>query len=348
MIPLDPYLSDVKEKLIEAKEYLEGKRVSTGIVVTLVFDVIMITLERMVIDRKGVKPIEQLRKEKRVYFDSLVGILNAEGVKISNVTELEILRDLRNKVVHDGYKPTEQNAKWAYKVAETFVSQNYPEVIQFVSERKGVSLAPVSLQIRHEPRVDEIAFWNEVFFKGFDMWIKKYESQDEDYYKYERNLRESLWKCFENVVEEKGLPLNGIQQNKAVVGRTRVDFLLGNVVSFEVKFEPDYPNMPSTRKPVTNVVLKTPDEEVAKYSGLTDEEVQTRLYEVELDFLKLLALKKKGIPYNYLLCLDEDGRLYRNLPNSFRTRIVKQLVIPWKSIHRGIDGREVHYFLWQA
>lgn len=187
----------------------------------------------------------------------------------------------------------------------------------------------------------------EIFSKGFDLWINLYTSNDE-YYKYEGNLCMSLMKCFWKVAEEKGLPLEGIQQEVRVVGNTRVDFLLGNELSFEVKFEPDYPGMPITRKPVTNVVLKIPDREVARYAGLTDGETRMRLYEVELDFLKLLAHKKIGIPYNYLLCLDEDGRLYRNLAKSFKTHRVKQLFIPWKSIRRGIDSREVYYFLWQA
>lgn len=189
--------------------------------------------------------------------------------------------------------------------------------------------------------------WNEVFSKGIDQWINLYTSGDK-YYEYERDLCLSLIGCFRKVAEEKELPREGIQQEITVVGKTQVDFLFGTEVSLEVKFEPDYPDMPRTRKPVTNVVLKTPDREVAKFAGLTDEEAQMRLYEIELDFLKLIAHKKKDIPYNYLLCLDEDGRLYRTLGNSFRSRHVKQVTIPWKSIHRGKDHQEVYYFLWQA
>ena len=190
--------------------------------------------------------------------------------------------------------------------------------------------------------------WNELFSKGFDLWIRKYTSKDEDYYKYEGNLRASLRKCFEKALEEKGLPLEEVQSEAGIVGNTKVDFLLGNEVSIEVKFEPDYPSMPVTRKPVTNAVLKIPDVEVVKYAGLTGQEAGMRLYEVELDFLKLLAHKKRGIPYNYLICLDEDGRLYRNLAKSFKTSQVKQLSIPWKSVYRGIDHQRVFYFLWQG
>jgi len=189
--------------------------------------------------------------------------------------------------------------------------------------------------------------WNEVFTKGFDLWLNLYMS-NEEYYKYESILCISLLNCFKKSVEEKRLPFGDIQQEERLIGSTRVDFLLGNDVSLEVKFEPDYPNMPITRKPVTNVVLKTPDGQVAKYAGLTNKETRMCLYEVELDFLKLMAYKKRGIRHNYLLCLDEDGRLYRNLANSFRTSRVKKLTIPWKLIQRGADGKKVYYFLWQA
>jgi hypothetical protein len=190
--------------------------------------------------------------------------------------------------------------------------------------------------------------WNEVFLKGFDLWTGLYKSKAEDYYKYERKLCNSLMKCFQRVSEEKGLPSLKIQTEKGIVGKTRVDFLIENDVSFEVKCEPDYPDMPTTRKPVTNVVLKTPDIKVAELAGLKDEEARMRMYEVELDFLNLMAHKKVGIPYNYLLCLDEDDMLHRNLDNSFRTEKCKNLAIHWKTIQRGVDNQRVHYFLWQT
>jgi len=186
-----------------------------------------------------------------------------------------------------------------------------------------------------------------VLLSGIDLWLDLYKA-GEKYYENEGNLRLSLTKCFRKIADHKGLNYEDIRVEKTIIGRTRVDFSFANEVSLEVKFEPDYPGMPLTRKPVTNVVLKAPDREVAKYAGLTDAETQMRLYEVELDFLKLMALKKKSVPYNYLLCLDEDGRLYRNLARSFKTSKVKHLSTPWKLIRRGIDNLEVYYFLWQA
>ncbi len=125
---LDPYLADVKEKLLEAEQYLKGKKISTGIIVTLCYETVMTTLQRMIIEKKGMKPIEELRKEKKIYLEPLVSMLKSLSVDIE-ITELEILRDLRNKVVHEGYRPTEQNAKWAYEVVKKFVSKYYPGVL---------------------------------------------------------------------------------------------------------------------------------------------------------------------------------------------------------------------------
>jgi len=192
--------------------------------------------------------------------------------------------------------------------------------------------------------------WNEVFLRGFNLWIKSYTSGLKKYYECEGDLVISLMLYFHEAALEKGLSgwRNGIVQEKKIIGYNRVDLMLGDEVAFEVKFEPDYPDMPRTRKPVTNTVLKRPDRIISKYAGLTDEESQMRLYEIELDFIKLMAYKQKGIPYNYLLCLDEDGRLYRTLANSFRTQKIQKISIPWKSIRRGIDGQKVYYFLWQA
>ncbi|MEM3873977.1 MAG: hypothetical protein QXU45_02470 [Candidatus Bathyarchaeia archaeon] len=132
---LDPYLTDVKEKLLEAEQYLKGKKISTGIIVTLCYEAVITTLQRMIIDKKGMKPIEDLRKEKKIYFDNLVNILRNSGVNIENITDLEILRDLRNRVVHEGYKPTEQNAKWAYEVVKKFVLKHYPKVLSNLTIR---------------------------------------------------------------------------------------------------------------------------------------------------------------------------------------------------------------------
>jgi len=133
---LDPWLQSVKEKFSEARDYIEGSRVSRGIVVKLLFDAVITTFQRMIIDRKGFNVLEQLRKGKKLYFNSLISILRKDGVEIENITELDILRDLRNRIEHEGYRPTEQDVKWAYQTAQAFIMKYYPEVFQILEEIK--------------------------------------------------------------------------------------------------------------------------------------------------------------------------------------------------------------------
>lgn len=190
--------------------------------------------------------------------------------------------------------------------------------------------------------------WDQVFLKGFNLWASRYAANRVDYFKKENELCEALLNCFKTTCRQENLSSDNIHREVTLLGKTRLDFLLGNEVSLEVKFEPDYPGMSKSLKPVTNTTLKRLDAEVTKLLSLNSDEVQLRIGEIELDFLKLIAHKKLGIGYNFLFCLDEDGRLFRNLYRSFRTRTVRQVFIDWKKINRGIDGKAVHYFLWKA
>lgn len=132
---LDPYLVSVREKFLEVGEYFKGIRFSWGPVVILLFEAVMLTLQRIIIDKKGTKAIEQLKKEKKIYFDILVKILEKEDVVVKNVKNLEILKDLRNRVEHEGYKPSKDEAVWAYNITKEFISQYYPNI--FISETKS-------------------------------------------------------------------------------------------------------------------------------------------------------------------------------------------------------------------
>jgi len=91
--------------------------------------------------------------------------------------------------------------------------------------------------------------WNVVFLKGFDIWLNQYITKENDYYKTERDLCKALNECFIKASKENQLPTQEIKQEIRILGRTRVDFSLGRDVCFEVKFEPDYPEMLSTKKP---------------------------------------------------------------------------------------------------
>ena len=131
-VVLDPYLASVREKFAEVSKYFKGEKgVLWGPVVVLSFDAVMCALQRAVIDVKGIRVIEQLRREKKLYFDTLVKILKDEGlIGTDELKELEILKDLRNRVVHEDYHPTKQHALWAYEVARTFIAKRYPEALK--------------------------------------------------------------------------------------------------------------------------------------------------------------------------------------------------------------------------
>ena len=126
--PLDPYLTTIREKIEEAEHYLQEERIFPETIVKLSYEVVMHTLKRRIIDLKGVKLVEDLRRQKKLYFDTLVGILRKEGEPIESHVHLELLRDLRNRVEHEAFKATKQNAIWAYNVAKNFIQKRYPQV----------------------------------------------------------------------------------------------------------------------------------------------------------------------------------------------------------------------------
>lgn len=92
--PLDSYLLWVKERIIEARDYLKGRKPFLGITISLLFDTLSLTLQRIVIDRKGISIIDQMRKEKKIYFDTFVGIFRQESVKLEKLNIVENCKSL--------------------------------------------------------------------------------------------------------------------------------------------------------------------------------------------------------------------------------------------------------------
>lgn len=126
--PLDPYLAVIKEKMEEAEHYLQEERILPETIVKLSFESVMYTLMRRIIDLKGIRLVEDLRRQKKLYFQTLVDILKRKGEPIDSFVELELLRDLRNRVEHEAFKATKQNAIWACDIAKSFISQKYPQI----------------------------------------------------------------------------------------------------------------------------------------------------------------------------------------------------------------------------
>ena len=71
---------------------------------------------------------------KKVYLDILLKILKDAKVETSRDLEnqLHMLRELRNRVVHGGYKATESEAVWALRLAESLASSWYPIVLNWL------------------------------------------------------------------------------------------------------------------------------------------------------------------------------------------------------------------------
>lgn len=69
--------------------------------------------------------------------------------------------------------------------------------------------------------------------------------------------------------------------------RQKIDLVLGEDVTLEIKYEPDNSSIPKSRSPV---VLSA---------------------DVEKDFKKINEYSKNGIKYSYFLFLDEDGQHFR-------------------------------------
>ncbi|MEM1661085.1 MAG: hypothetical protein QXR17_08130 [Candidatus Bathyarchaeia archaeon] len=132
-IGVDPYLLSAREKVIAMERYFRGETsVSWSPIITLAHDALLSALQRMVIDLKGsegVSMIEQLRREKKLYLSTLSRILkDSDVISEREMMDLEILRDLRNRIVHEDYHPSREQAQWALNLAKTFLKKHYPQL----------------------------------------------------------------------------------------------------------------------------------------------------------------------------------------------------------------------------
>lgn len=127
----DPYLIAAVEKLHSIERYCRGDvSVAWGPVVTMAHDALMSVMHKMLIDAKGaegVKILEQWRAERKLNLSTFIRTLKEWGLLVDDeVKELEILRDLRNRVVHEDYHPSREQALWAYNLVKRFVKSHYP------------------------------------------------------------------------------------------------------------------------------------------------------------------------------------------------------------------------------
>ena len=125
--PPDPYLIRVLRCLKKAKERLTEDPTDS---VLYSFNAVMFTLQRKVIEQKGVKILEELRRKGKLYMEVLLGVLRDTGIDLGKdvKSQLDMLRELRNKIVHEGYRADEGEGLWAIGLAEGLAFSWYPEL----------------------------------------------------------------------------------------------------------------------------------------------------------------------------------------------------------------------------
>ena len=131
-VELDPYLSRVREIIREVESYLRSESgTSWSRAISLLYDAVTLTLQKLVIDIKGINAVERMEREEEQHFDNLINILQEEGkITSEEITQLEILRDLQDKVANGNYRPSRGDVSDAFERAAAFIKKRYPEVIK--------------------------------------------------------------------------------------------------------------------------------------------------------------------------------------------------------------------------
>jgi len=133
MPKVDPYILSAVEKIKAMEKYFKGvTSVSWSPVISMAHDALLALLQKMIIDSKGsegIALIEQLRREKKINLSTLVKILRQFNVIDEDEEKnIEILRDLRNRVVHEDYHPSKEQALWALNLVKTITRKHYPDI----------------------------------------------------------------------------------------------------------------------------------------------------------------------------------------------------------------------------
>ena len=128
---LDPYLASVRQKLADINRYFKGETsVSWSPVITLSYEALLSIMEKMLIDVmgvSGVKVIEEYRAKKQLHISALAKILKEKGkLTDEELKDIEVFRDLRNRVVHEDYHPTKEQARWTAELVQKIVKKHYP------------------------------------------------------------------------------------------------------------------------------------------------------------------------------------------------------------------------------
>jgi len=131
-VELDPYVYRVREIIREVESYLRSESgTSWSRAISLLYDAVTLTLQKLVIDIKGINAVERMEREEERHFDNLINLLQEEGkITSEEINQLEILRDLQDKVANGNYRPSRGDVSDAFERAAAFIKKRYPEVIK--------------------------------------------------------------------------------------------------------------------------------------------------------------------------------------------------------------------------
>jgi hypothetical protein len=157
--------------------------------------------------------------------------------------------------------------------------------------------------------------YNELFLKAWEGILKEYEAGKIKFLS-ERDLQSHLFsECLKLMSGEGAETPYKIHAEKSIMSpHKKTDLVLGDdEVVIEIKLEPDYPGMPTSKKPVTFI-------RKSEGSGSVEDDVE-----------KLSEYKRLGVKHAHFVMIDED--------ESHKNRIIKHLQIEnWKTLK--VNGRK--------
>ena len=122
-----PLLNRAQERMEIAERYAPEH---PSIAVESGYNAILFVLQQKVVDTVGINVLIELRKKGRLYLGVLLEELAKAGIELSDEIrkELDILRDLRNRIVHEGFQASKEDAEWALAVAKRLITSLYPDI----------------------------------------------------------------------------------------------------------------------------------------------------------------------------------------------------------------------------
>jgi len=151
--------------------------------------------------------------------------------------------------------------------------------------------------------------YNELFLSAWESILKKYEHGKIKFLSesdFQSHLFSECLKWLSNAKTETPYKIHA--ERSIISPHKKTDIVLGgDEVAVEIKFEPDYPGMPASKKPVTFI-------RKSEGSG-----------SIEHDVEKLSDYKRLGVKHAHFVMIDED--------EFHKDRIIKYLRLKnWKTL----------------